>query len=219
MYKKLWVQLNRLKNRITVSVGDMYNSQDQALLCYDFDNDYTKNRHDSWTKQEDTFHLPNGSENNKDKSLKPLNILSIVKKMNVDVEVGGKKDKQTIDDFLTIKFMKNIKKYHPVLEPNPSVLDLFTAPLADMPKEIQILYGYLKDCNLTNLPGFKAKNSQLVQKEVYGDWRDLRFAIQESLVKPWGYADAKKTRPIGILNHLYYMKMKIGDEEEKKKNK
>ena len=35
---------------------------------------------------------------------------------------------------MTIKFMKNIQSYSPVMEPNPSVLDNKTAPLADMPK-------------------------------------------------------------------------------------
>ena len=48
LYKKIWVQMNRIKNELTISVGDMYNLEEQALLVYDFDNDYPNNHHDSW---------------------------------------------------------------------------------------------------------------------------------------------------------------------------
>lgn len=48
LYKKLWVQLNRITNEVIVSVGDMYNSHSQSLLTYDFDNDYPNNTKGTW---------------------------------------------------------------------------------------------------------------------------------------------------------------------------
>ena len=100
---------------------------------------------------------------------KLLNILSAVKKMAIwvlypEVKKGSTLSTQQISEYLTIKFMKNIRNYSPVLEPNPSVLDNRTAPLADMPQAIQLLYGYLKDCSITNLPDFKAKNDEQIQR-------------------------------------------------------
>ena len=50
-------------------------------------------------------------------------------------------------------------------------------------------------------------NDQQNQRLTYLSWRDMRFAIQESLVKPFGYLDKEEKRPMGILNHLYKMKM------------
>ena len=105
--------------------------------------------------------------------------------------------------------MKNIRSYNPILNVNPSVMDNNEAPLADMPKEIQILYGYLKDASITELPDFKADKDELVKRMTYLNWRDMQFAIQHSLTTPWRYAD-HDGRPIGILNHLYEMKMNYG---------
>lgn len=48
-----------------------------------------------------------------------------------------------MSDFLRIKFMSNVNSYSPVLEANPSFLSNKVAPLAAMPKQIQILYAYL----------------------------------------------------------------------------
>jgi len=137
LYKKLWVQLNRMTNQIVVSVGDMYNAHSQSLLTYDFDNDYPNNAMNTWENEEHSFPMPlSGSSLHPPSQDKPLNILSVVKKLAIYViyppveskEVGS----QQVSDYMTIKFMKNIKSYSPVLEPNPSVLDSSTAPLADM---------------------------------------------------------------------------------------
>ena len=100
--------------------------------------------------------------------------------------------------------MKNIRSYGPVLQKNPSVLEYKVAPLVDMPQPIQLLYSYLQDCSITYLPDFKAKTpTELIKKTEYLDWRDMRFAIQDSLTRPYGCV---KDRPVGILNHLYKMK-------------
>ena len=152
LYKKLWIQFNRMSNRMVISVGDMYNSNSQSLMTFNFDNDYTNNKKDSWKNQEQSFPMPcyvEEAKNDCDHPVvsqeKKINILSLVKRMTIDVETAdlvqnkmkeGKAESSTqqLTEFLTVKFMKNIKSYSPILEPNPSVLDNSTAPLADMPK-------------------------------------------------------------------------------------
>lgn len=65
--------------------------------------------------------------------------------------------------------------------------------------------------SISTLPDFKAKNDEQLQRLEYLAWRDMRFAIQDSLVRKPGYVDeSTKKKPIGILNHLY--KMKYGEE-------
>ena len=145
--------MNRIKNELTISVGDLYNLEEQSLLIYDFDNDYPNNTHDTWIDQENSFPMPpniNGpGEVPIDKSLvnpRPVNLLSLVKTMNInvsEVKSGNKDSEQRVSDFLKIKFMKNINNYGPVLVPKPSILESKVAPLADMPQPIQLLYGYL----------------------------------------------------------------------------
>ena len=152
LYKKLWIQLNRMSNRMVVSVGDMYNSNSQSLMTFNFDNDYHNNKKNSWNSQEQSFPMPcyvQGAKNDCQHPVpsqeKKINILSLAKRMTIDVDTvdlrwnkmkGGKAESSTqqLTEFLTVKFMKNIRSYSPVLEPNPSVLDETTAPLADMPK-------------------------------------------------------------------------------------
>ena len=58
LYKKLWIQLNRMSNRMVVSVGDMYNSNSQSLMTFNFDNDYPNNKKNSWKNQEQSFPMP-----------------------------------------------------------------------------------------------------------------------------------------------------------------
>jgi len=66
--------------------------------------------------------------------------------------------------------------------------------------------------SISSLPDFKAKNDEQIQRLEYLNWRDMRFATQDSLVRKHDYVDAAKKKPIGILNHLY--KLKYGVEYE-----
>ena len=80
-----------------------------------------------------------------------------------------------------------MNSYSPILEPNPSFLSNKTAPLAAMPQKIQTLYSYLENLSLTQLPDFEATNQQQVQRQTYLGWRDFPFALQQSLITPYGY--------------------------------
>lgn len=79
------------------------------------------------------------------------------------------------------------------------------ANLEALPKPLKILYNYLERLNLTNLPDYDEKAGEYQQKKGYAGWKDFQFAAQHSLTTPYGYTFDGK--PIGILNHLYRMKL------------
>lgn len=139
--------------------------------------------------------------------LKVSGILQRLKYFTVEINVcenGECTTKQRIDDFLVIKLFNAGKIFDPVLQKNPSLLKPEVANLQAVAKPLKILYNYLEKLNLTELPDYEQKPTELLQKKGYTEWKDFKFAAQHSLTTPFGYTlDGK---PIGILNHMYRMK-------------
>ena len=80
--------------------------------------------------------MPNSGSDGPSVHLKPINLLSLVKTMNIkvsEVNPNIQGQEQNVSDFLKIKFMENVNNYGPVLQANPSILEYKIAPLAGMP--------------------------------------------------------------------------------------
>ena len=88
LYKKLWVQVNRLTNTVNVSVGDVYNAEKERLLFYDFDEDFPEtNLHKNWAKSDTEFQMPPTAGNVGSNGYNPRvkNILALANKVNIKV--------------------------------------------------------------------------------------------------------------------------------------
>jgi hypothetical protein len=58
--KKLWIQINRLTQTLSVSVGDLVENEDNVLFSYSFGLGKQK---EGWDHEVDLFSMPNYSQN------------------------------------------------------------------------------------------------------------------------------------------------------------
>jgi hypothetical protein len=189
----------------------MFNSSKNPLIFCEFNQDNKGQTHFTWDTADNEYPMPDYSCKQNPGSGEKFNprvknILSQATKGHLVVTTVSPTETtaQVLGDFLKTTFMTNANIYNSVLEANPSVLNEKTAPLAYMPREIQLLYGYLENINLVNLPDFTPKPGQELDRDIYLGWRDFQFAVHHSLVTPFGYGPER--RPIGIMNHLYKMR-------------
>ena len=75
-----------------------------------------------------------------------------------------------------------------------------------MPPQLKYLYHSLQNLNIKKLPDFNSHLLTADERQEYLNWGELLFALYNSLVTPYGYTFDGK--PIGILNHLYKLKIK-----------
>lgn len=162
--KKLWVQLNKLTSSIRVSVGDTANFDTDELFYYNFNVDEGNVPRDTWKTQQNTFLMPKKGDSPL-KTSRMENILGRVSYFKINPTLASsavKRTSQSLNDFLKIKFMNLVRDLSPVLDLNPSILNQKSAHLSVVPPPIEILYNYLKNLSVVNLPEFQAKTNNLL---------------------------------------------------------
>ncbi len=76
--------------------------------------------------------------------------------------------------------------------------------MAQMPKGTNDLYNFLSKLEISKLPDYEYSQKDFNSYYEHPSWKKFSYAVHSSLLTPF---TIKNGKPIGILNHLFKMKM------------